>query len=121
MVRASSSALASWRRAPRHALSGRAKHRGRTRFVLGVLELQTLLPLVVIVERTVIGTGLGALDRTTFRIAQWPVLIAVVTASNANAHHKASYQDSHSRSPLVARRTTARLPTGFTLWQGVHP
>jgi hypothetical protein len=43
-------------------LSGRAEHRGCTRGVLGILELQPL-PLVVSTERIVIGSGLGALDR----------------------------------------------------------
>jgi hypothetical protein len=100
------------RPARRVLLSGRDEHRGCTRFVLVVLKLQTHLPLVVSAERTVIGSGLGTFDWSTLRrITQRPMIIAAATASDA--HHKASYQGPHTR-PLVVRRTTARLPTGFT-------
>jgi hypothetical protein len=82
-------------------LSGRAEHRRCTRAVLGILELHTFLPLVVSVERTVIGSGLGTLDRAALRITQWPLLIAAATARDA--HQNAGYQGPHFLRLLVPR------------------
>jgi len=78
-------------------LSRRVEHRGCTRFVLCILELPTHLTLVVSVERTVIGSGLGTLDRAALRMSQRSVVIA---ATASDAHHKTGYQDPHSFRPL---------------------